>query len=272
MLFDLHNDYPTALTESECIEYASELSRSGVTAVAAIWTSEFGENALQTVMRITARLRNVDSLKYCPVAIEDMGFLSRCDCVDSFDFSSYAYCSLTWNYNNAFAGGALDDGRLTERGKDVVKAVCGSGCAIDVAHLNKKSFYDVISVASRVICSHTGFNGHARSLDADRIKELIAARAVIGLCAVTAFTDADTAERFESVIDGFVQKYGADNLAIGSDFNGSDDLPRDMRDYFGLSKVRDGLIKRGYGSTAVDKIFYRNAYSFLTEKKNERYL
>ncbi len=253
MLFDLHNDFPTRFLYADYCRHAPK-SNNKVTAV--IWTSEFAGDVESSVNDVTERLSAIGQE---PIAIEDIGFSADGEKFRRFDFSRYLYCSLTWNYNTAFAGGALDDGRLTELGKRAIRIIEDSGCYIDLAHLNKNSFYDVLDCAKNVLCSHTGFNSHPRSLDGRQVKALIERNAVIGLCTVRAFTDARSAEQFANVIDAFVQKYGCDCLALGTDFNGSDDIPNDIDDYDKLLNVRDILYRRGYTEKSVDKIFFDNA-------------
>ncbi|MDE6617988.1 MAG: membrane dipeptidase [Clostridiales bacterium] len=253
MLFDLHNDFPTRFFNADYCSYIPKNS-SKVTAV--IWTSEFADDAVCKVNGIAERL---SAIKDISIAVEDVGFLADGEKFREFDFSRYLYCSLTWNYNTAFAGGALDDGRLTELGKTAIRVIEDSGCYIDLAHLNKTSFYDVLDCVKNVLCSHTGFNGHPRSLDGQQINALVARKAVIGLCTVRAFTDAYSAQEFANVIDAFVQKYGCDCLALGTDFNGSDDIPDDINDYDKLLKVQDILYRRGYDSQSLNKIFFDNA-------------
>lgn len=259
MLFDLHNDFPTRLLNADYNEYIS--ANKGITVTAAIWTSEFYVGVEETVINITKRLESV------PIAIEDIGFLCGGQRYKSFDFSPYFYCSLTWNANNGFAGGTLDDGQLTESGKEVIRIINDSGCVVDLAHLNKKSFYQALDNAKYVMCSHTGFNGHLRSLDDRQIRALIARDAIIGLCTVRAFTDAYSAEQFVKVIDGFVQKYGCNSLAFGTDFNGSDDIPDDINGYNKLVKIKDLLIRRGYTREDVNKIFFENANTFYKKER-----
>ncbi|MDE5562143.1 MAG: dipeptidase [Clostridiales bacterium] len=253
MLFDLHNDFPTRFFNAD---YCSYIPKNSNKVTAVIWTSEFADDAVSKVNGITGRL---SAIKDVPIAIEDIGFLADGEKFKLFDFSRYLYCSLTWNYNTAFAGGALDDGRLTGLGKSAIRIIEDRGCYIDLAHLNKTSFYDVLDCAKNVLCSHTGFNGHPRSLDGQQINALVARNAVIGLCTVRAFTDAHSAQEFANVIDAFVQKYGCDCLALGTDFNGSDDIPDDINDYDKLLSVRDILYRRGYDRQSVDKIFFDNA-------------
>ena len=265
-LFDLHNDYPTSICSSDIPGYLSGFGKN-VTVTAAVWTSELA-NAYESVCSLTKTVRNAASDVYrIPLAIEDIGFLSEDERYRDFDFSEYLYCSLTWNFDNAFAGGALDGGRLTIAGTNAVKAVNACGCAIDVAHLNVKSFYGVFDSAERLVCSHTGFNDHPRSISDDMISRLVRRNAVIGLCTVRAFTNAEDAFGFADVIDGFVQKYGADCLAIGTDFNGSADIPADISDYGCLERVADILYRRGYDAVTVDKIFFGNADAFYNKER-----
>ena len=259
-LFDLHNDFPTRFLNADYCRLS--VSDGEVTAV--IWTSDFESGAESTVIDITQRLTEA---AHTLIAIEDIGFLSEGERFRNFDFTKYFYCSLTWNNNNGFAGGALDDGELSKLGKCAIKTIEEGGCYIDLAHLNRKSFFQVLNNAKNVLCSHTGFNDHPRSLNDEQIRALIARNAVIGLCTVKAFTDAACANEFADVIDKFVQKYGCDCLALGTDFNGSDDIPHDINDYGKLEKVQDILLSRGYTRDAVDKIFFKNANNLYKKER-----
>lgn len=267
MIFDLHNDYPTALSANRYRDYIDSCGNNIVTA--AIWTSEIGDDTAVAVVENTVKsLSELKTDKLIPIAVEDIGFLSTEDRYRSFDFSKLFYCSLTWNTNNGFAGGALDDGGLTKDGVAVIKRMNGN-CAVDLAHLNRKSFYDVLDVAERPMCSHTGFNEHPRSLDDRRIKALIARKSVIGLSAVAAFTDARSLIEWVRVIDDFVQTYdnGIDCLAVGTDFYGTTDLPRDMQDYGAEDGIRRMLSDLGYSAAHVDKILFNNANNFYKTEK-----
>lgn len=260
-MFDLHNDYPTALPISEYSRYLSTECRNN-TVVAVIYTTEFDtRRAIDNVRAITNALSDK---KVANIAIEDVGFL-RGD--DEIDFGKYLYCSLTWNFNNRFAGGALDDGSLTRDGRTIITEINGK-CALDLAHINKRSFYSALDLAQDPICSHTGFGKHPRCLDDDRIRALVERKAPIGLCAVRKFTEAYTAKELAAVIDKFVQRYGIDCLCMGTDFNGSTDLPEDFKSYADLRNLENALLALGYGSADIDRIFYTNAYTFFKELKS----
>ena len=263
---DLHNDYPTALPIEKLAEYVNSCGDNDITAV--IWTSELGDNAESRIKTLTDRLENIRGVKH--VAIEDLGFLNEC-AVQEFPFERYIYCSLGWNYDNAYIGGALDGGTLTEAGRRLIERMNGR-CAVDLAHTNERSFYAVLEVSERVLCSHTGFNGHLRSIDDGRIRAIIDKRGIIGLCAVTAFTDARSAGELAAVIDRFVSKYGIDYLALGTDFNGSTDLPNDFNRYECLPVLEGELARLGYSDADIDKILTTNVKRFYEEIENERHL
>lgn len=264
-MIDLHNDYPTALPQERFDEYIRSCGENDVTAV--IWTSELA-NAESVVNRLTSSLCAISKVKY--VAIEDVGFLSDSD-AEAFPFERYVYCSLGWNYNNAFVGGALDDGALTVEGKRLIKAMNGK-CAVDLAHTNEKSFYGILDVAARILCSHTGFNGHLRSIDDRRIRAIVDRSGIIGLSAVKTFTDAHSAKELAVVIDRFASKYGVDNLALGTDFNGSTDISDDFKSYDDMPTLYGELARLGYVSSDIEKIFTTNAKRFYEETEHERHL
>ncbi len=264
-MIDLHNDYPTVLPQEKFAEYIRSCGDNDITAV--IWTTE-QENAKSVVDSITSSLTKIRKVKY--VALEDVGFLSESE-AESFPFERYVYCSLGWNYNNIYVGGALDDGRLTAAGRRLIEFMNGK-CAIDLAHTNEKSFYDILETAAKVMCSHTGFNRHLRSIDDRRIRAIIDRNGIIGLCAVTAFTDAHTARELAEVIDRFIDKFGANNLALGTDFNGSIDLPENFKGYGDISTLHGELKRFGYSDVDIEKIFTTNAKRFYEEIENERHL
>lgn len=256
MIFDLHNDFPTVLRPQE---FNSYFGRCDASIVGAIWTTELQIDSIDCIRK---NLANFNGENRVFVAIEDLGFAAQKG-LQSFDFSDILYCSLTWNFDNAFAGGAHGDGRLTPDGRRAIKRMNNSGCYTDVAHLNRKSFWDVIDVAEKIVCSHTGFTDNPRCLDEAQIKALVDRGVVIGLCTVSTFSGAHSADEFADVILRFVDEHGDGCLAIGTDFFGSEDIPSDIDGYGKLDVVWDMLARRGLPTQSVEKIFYLNAQSLI---------
>ena len=269
MIFDLHNDYPTVLPRGKMLEYAENLTDNGTTATAAVFTSELDAGmAMRTVTEVRGLLS--DSRADIPLSVEDLGFLADGD-IDTFDFCGLFYCSLTWNYDNVYAGGALDGGKLTDKGKKLIEAMNGK-CAVDLAHLNRRSFFDALDCAQNPICSHTGFSEHPRCLNKAQISALARRHVPIGLSVVAKFSGAKSAREFAVVIDKYVQCYGCDNLCIGTDFNGSIDIPYDLSDYSMFATVVAELVAMGYTQRDCNKILYDNANRFYKEIVGERHI
>ncbi|MCX4313150.1 MAG: membrane dipeptidase [Clostridia bacterium] len=262
MIFDLHNDFPTA---HDCGDYQKYYREThGHVPTAAIWTTEMRGDVTRKVLDIRDRLYKARDGKMTYVAIEDIGFLASGDGYKNFPFGYFRYCSLTWNYDNGFAGGASESGGLTAKGRAAIEYIINGGCLLDVAHLNRRSFFDVMNATEgRVICSHTGFNNHLRSLDDGMIKEIIARNGIIGLSLVTAFTGAANGDGFVAVIDRFVQKHGIDTLALGTDYNGSTDIPSDLSSYHSLEAAVRSLSGYGYTDFDINKILCGNAQRML---------
>lgn len=89
---------------------------------------------------------------------------------------------------------------------------------------------------------------------------------------MTAFTGAKTADGLCGAADRFVQRYGADCLCLGTDFNGTKDLPADFKTYADLPRLVRGFERRGYTAVDIDKILYGNAKRLYEEIESERHL
>ena len=67
-----------------------------------------------------------------------------------------------------------------------------------------------------------------------------------------------------SQIDYFACKFGIDNLALGTDFFGTNHLPKNAKTYEDLSsKLSKALADLGYTEKSINKIFYENAHQFF---------
>ena len=106
---------------------------------------------------------------------------------------------------------------------------------------------------------------HKRNISSETIKEIIIRNGIIGLTLVGYFLCEKTAT-IDSVIkhiEYFLQKFGDDNLCIGTDFNGTDYLPINLSTYKDLKNLKNKLLKLGYGFKTIDKIFNKNATKYF---------
>lgn len=263
-MIDLHNDFLTKLKDYKIIDYLENNKNYLDMLLCPVFTTEL-KNPLNLIKKSKKIIKKYD---FCKIAIEDIGFLSNDD-FDEILKIKPTYIGLTWNYANRFAGGAYSNGNLTNAGKNLIKKCEKSNILIDCAHLNYRSFCDVLNVIERpIICSHTGFCDivcDRRNLTKNQIKDIIESGGIIGLYFVGKYISLKNVEIYDIVknIDYFVQNFGVDNLCIGSDFFGTDDLPQNLKSYNNIHILYKILIKNGYKNDDIDKIFNLNAKLFF---------
>ncbi len=205
------------------------------------------------------------------MAFEDIGYQH----LNIYELLSYSplYCSLTHNKENLLGYGVDCNLPLKQKGLEIIEKLNEYKVPLDLAHLSIKGCYSAINRANRVICSHTTFSGVyncKRSISDGLIQDIISKKGIIGFCFVGYFLQSKNAD-INSVIkqiDYFTGKFGDDNLSIGSDFNGTDYLPKGLKNYVGFYRLEKELKKVGYSKKTIDKIFYKNAndYFLLQDK------
>ncbi len=179
------------------------------------------------------------------------------------------YVGLTWNGENRFGYGCDFSFGLKRSGVELIKNLNKHGIAIDTAHISKRGFVDIIDNAQKVVNSHTCFNGvfkHKRNLDDWQIKLIAERGGLIGITACGYFMTNRKTCKIADYIDNILysyEKYGAECLCVGTDFNGTDFLPIGLENYDGFSAVKTELIKRGVTNEDVDKILYKNLHNFI---------
>lgn len=259
-MFDLHNDLITSgLGAKKIADIAQTYSRTQKGVVLAFWSTE--HSSIPDLSFIPRR----DNLYF---AVEDMHFFG-------FSLSEKllslkpVYCGLTWNFDNGLAGGALSGGTLTEKGKSVISFLNENGIAVDTAHLNKQSFYEVVDAAETVIDSHTfvyDINPHPRNITFEQIEIIVKRGGLVGFTPVVGFVGGGV-DRFVTGIDECLQRFGDDRFAIGTDINGSVDFPRELTDYDGYKVLGMKLSKLGYSSETIDKLMNKNAAEFCRRRR-----
>ncbi|MCL2177061.1 MAG: membrane dipeptidase [Firmicutes bacterium] len=219
-------------------------------------------------------------------SVEDLGFLAssvaKIKCIAKREaeldrmltslISLKPFCvSLTWNNQNLLAGGADSVGGLSEIGKQIVRVFQHHNVYIDTAHLNEQSFYDVCRVSEkRLVNTHTAFydvNPHMRNLKKRQLKTLVENDGLVALTLVPQFLSGSgecvSIDHVIKHIDYFAQCFGVDNLCIGTDFFGTDALPKGLEDYPDFKRLKDKLLGRGYKESEIYKIFVGNAQAFI---------
>ena len=258
MFADFHNDILTATGGDLPTEY---IDNNIITAVFR------GNRSFKRAFSIAAKAR---FLAYEDAGYEDLDY-------DLFFKRKPIYVGLTWNGENRFGYGCNFEKGLKKEGLDFIELLNSEKIAIDCAHISKGGFKDVIEKAEIVVDSHTCFSEvfeHKRNLDKWQLNELVKRNALIGVtCCGYFMTDKKHCKISDFIrqIDYFVQNFGVDNLAIGTDFYGCDFLAGNILGYDDLSaSVRKGLKRLGYDHNSVDKILYNNLLLFTEKIKNKQ--
>lgn len=262
-VFDLHNDVLTEVKnyKKEILNYPNNYK---------IITAVYRGN--RTFKEVITLLDNYSLLKSknTRLAFEDIGY-------NDLNFNkllSYkpTYCSLTHNKENLYGYGVDINLDIKEKGKDAIKKLNENNIPLDLSHLSQKGCYSAIKLANRVLFSHVAFSGiypHKRNICDGLIKEVLAKNGIIGLTFVGYFLADKNADIYSVIkhVDYFLSRFGDDNLSIGSDFNGTDYLPKNLKNYVGFYNLKKELIKCGYSKNTIEKIFYKNANKFFEDNK-----
>lgn len=175
--------------------------------------------------------------------------------------------TLTWNGENQIAGGANTDIGLKDFGKDVIKELNRFDIMVDLAHLNKKSYYSALELAKKPIITHTCLeyvNNHRRNVDDDQLKALIEKNGIIGLCFYPQFLgEGDVFENIYKNVYHILELGFEDHLSMGSDFDGCD-LNGKLADISYIPSLYEYLNSKNINKEILDKIFFCNAYNFFS--------
>lgn len=185
--------------------------------------------------------------------------------------------TLTWNQRNAIADGAEEssDGGISNFGFEVVKEMNDLGMLIDVSHMNRQGFCDVVQASSvPVIASHSNARAlcdHPRNLDDGQLKLLADNGGVVGITFVSDFlvpSGSDTKADINNVADhiDYIRKLiGTENIALGSDFDGTDAVPVGLEDVTKVPDLIQVLEARGYKESEIENICSGNVLRLLQE-------
>ena len=171
--------------------------------------------------------------------------------------------TLTWNADNALAGCSKMDGPgLSAQGRDFVRRAQKLGILIDVSHISRKSFWDIMDVAEGpVAASHSNSYAlcpHARNLTDDQFRALCETGGFAGINLFTLFLSEDGTADLDTVrchMDHFLQLGGAGHIALGGDLDGCDLLPRGFRSVADYNSLSSHLEAKGFPAETIQDIF-----------------
>lgn len=181
-------------------------------------------------------------------------------------------CTLTWNGANEIGRGVMAPGTsgLTDFGREVVSAFEAAGILVDVSHSSPELFWDVARIATKpLVASHSNAKEvckHPRNLSREQFEAIKNSGGLVGLNFYKAFLN-DVPEKacMEDVIrhaEYFLSLGGEDVLSLGGDWDGAD-LPNDMPGLAAIPDLYELFLRKNYGESLVQKLFYGNAASFF---------
>ena len=287
-IFDTHNDFMTKIKgDKNKTKYLCSKKCNNLNAViGGIWTTEMKcEQAVDTVEKCfdfayqynDMVLDNMDSQYPNPklkvqkvlLGIEDMNFVNSANILRVIN-AHPAYCGLTWNYDNHLAGGAHENGLLTPFGIEVIEQLENNNIQIDTAHLNEKSFMAVSKLTTRpLFCSHTAVRSlvnNPRNLKDYQLKMVQESCGLVGIALVGSFLSEGKKSYINDIarhIDYVASRFSAECVCLGTDFYGTRNLPKGIKNYGDMSALENRLRLMGFDSQTIEMIFYKNAQNFF---------
>ena len=194
--------------------------------------------------------------------------------LETFDASSLVKVTLvhlstsSLGTTSAPSLGGSSDGALTDRGRELVRALDRHRIFVDLAHINRRGFFDAVAAHDRslpLLVSHTGIAGvhrHWRNVDDEQLRAVADTGGVIGVMYQSSFLgEPALGGRAEAIVDHLahiVDVVGEDHAALGSDWDGAIITPRDLATCLELPILCELMLARGWSPERVRKILGGN--------------
>jgi membrane dipeptidase len=157
---------------------------------------------------------------------------------------------------------------LSDAGKDYVRRLNAKKIFVDLAHINRRGFFDAVAVHDKtqpLIVTHTGIAGvfrHWRNVDDEQLRAIADTGGTIGVMYQSSFLgDSNAGGRATSIVDHLehiVKTVGEDYASLGSDWDGAIITPRDMPTVLELPKIVQIMLDRGWKAERIQKILGKN--------------
>jgi membrane dipeptidase len=242
-----------------------------------VYAAAFQSDGRFCVVRTAAELFEVRArgARACFLSLEGVhplrGRVERADGLIERGVVSFGIAHLHANEacRPLFGLGRDDSQGLTQFGRDIVDHLRGRGALVDLTHLNRKAFFEVVERAKDgVFVSHTGVNGaytHWRNMDDDQIRAVADAGGVIGVIFSRGFLGGVDLDAVVRHVEHIIDVGGEQTPALGSDWDGMVVPVRGLQDVAGLPALRRALGAAGLSSAAVDGVMGENALRMIRE-------
>lgn len=155
---------------------------------------------------------------------------------------------------------------LTAFGIEVVDACARLGVLVDLAHVNRRGFFDAVArKPGPLLVSHAGVAGvlrHNRNIDDEQVRAVADSGGVVGIIFLPRFVGGD----LEAVVDHLlhvIRVGGEDAVALGSDWDGFARPCPSLSDPSKLPALTEALLRRGLRPETIHKLLGGNVLRVL---------
>lgn len=214
------------------------------------------------------------------------------DMIDEFYKFGARHASLTWNEENPLATGARGskDRGLTDLGRKAVRKIQDLGMILDMSHINDKSFWDVLDVATGpVVATHSNCRAlcdQARNLTDEQLKALADTGGMVGLNSFNEFVhpveSEQTVDNLVKHLIHMVEIMGIDHVGFGFDFSeflegatlssfSSQATPYTigLEDASHVPNLIAAIRKAGFSEEEIEKFAYKNWHDLIRRVLHE---
>jgi len=194
------------------------------------------------------------------------------DAIEAFSRRGVRYLGLLHFSANAIGRPAKGRGAdtavgLTDFGRDVVRECERCGVIVDLAHINRRGFFDALALATLpAMVSHTGVLGvhqHWRNIDDEQLRAVAENGGCVGVIFARRFLGSASIDAVVDHLLHIIDVAGDDVPALGSDFDGFVVPPEGLEDIAALPNLTVALSRRGVPPRVLEKILGGNVLRVL---------
>jgi len=194
------------------------------------------------------------------------------DTIEAFSRRGVRYLGLLHFSANAIGRPAKGRGAdslegLTGFGRDVVRECERCGVIVDLAHINRKGYFEALELATLPpMVSHTGVLGvheHWRNIDDEQIRAVANKGGCVGVIFSRKYLGSASIESVVDHILHVIDVAGEDVPALGSDFDGFVVPPVGLEDVAAMPNLTVALSRRGVSTRVLEKILGANVLRVL---------
>ena len=244
--------------------------------------------------------------KYIPKDILVLTSIEGCDYLsdenDLYYLKKLGLNSIlpAWNYENKFASGSRSNSGLTNMGRKLIDIASELDIAVDLSHLNEKSFWNIINYVknnklnTKLFASHSNvFNlcETSRNLTNDQIIAISDLGGLIGVMSNSRFVDIGSMQKikflkgtsfYEKYIEYLKEKYiehilyiekltnNINSICLSTDDMGFCELDkyndRKIFEYGNIAYEINNLLMNYYNEEDINKIMHENIENFFNKK------